>query len=91
MAAGRPTILAIDGVIREVIETSQGGVFVRPGYSGELAATVKRLADHPRESGEMGERARLYVKKHFDRRFQSEAFLRLVTLNVHERPCWGKR
>jgi len=25
MAAGRPTVLAIDGVIREVIEAAQGG------------------------------------------------------------------
>src|SRR5262249_43300642 len=28
MAAGRPTLLAIDGVIREVIEQAQGGLFV---------------------------------------------------------------
>jgi hypothetical protein len=31
MAAGRATVLVIDGVIREVIETSGGGVFVEPG------------------------------------------------------------
>ena len=31
MAAARPTVIAIDGVIREVIETAEAGTFVTPG------------------------------------------------------------
>src|SRR5262249_42849797 len=31
MAAGRPTLLAIDGVIRTVVEEAGGGLFVPPG------------------------------------------------------------
>ena len=31
MAAGRPVILAIDGVIREVVEKAEAGVFVPSG------------------------------------------------------------
>ena len=31
MAAGRPTVLAIDGVIRQVVEAAEGGIFVPPG------------------------------------------------------------
>ena len=37
MAAGKATILAIDGVIREVMEQSGGGVYVPPGDDARLA------------------------------------------------------
>jgi glycosyltransferase involved in cell wall biosynthesis len=78
MAAGRPTILAIDGVIRQVIEAAQGGVFVPPGDAVALAAAVRRLADDPEQARAMGLAARRYVVQHFDRRNQAEAFASLV-------------
>ncbi|MBW3536137.1 MAG: glycosyltransferase family 4 protein, partial [Gemmatimonadetes bacterium] len=37
MAAGRPTLLAIDGVIREVVEEAGAGLFVQPGDPRALA------------------------------------------------------
>ena len=42
MAAEKPTILAIDGVIREVVEAAGGGLFVPPGDDEALAAAVLR-------------------------------------------------
>ncbi|MEW6258732.1 MAG: glycosyltransferase family 4 protein [Thermodesulfobacteriota bacterium] len=78
MAAGRPTVLAIDGVIRQVIEAAQGGIFVPPGDDAALAAAVCRLADNPAQARAMGLAARSYVVKHFCRRDQAEAFTRLV-------------
>ncbi len=36
MAAGRPTILAIDGVIRQVVDAAGGGIFVEPGNDRAL-------------------------------------------------------
>ena len=47
MAAGRPTVLVIDGVIREVIEASEGGVFVQPGNEELLAKTILELSRSP--------------------------------------------
>src|SRR3990170_1992371 len=47
MAAGRPVLLAIDGVIRQVIEEEQAGVAVAPGDPAALAAGVRRLAANP--------------------------------------------
>jgi glycosyltransferase involved in cell wall biosynthesis len=35
MACGKPIILAIDGVIREVVEASGCGLFCRPGDPGK--------------------------------------------------------
>ena len=67
MAAGRATILAIDGVIREVIEAAEAGVFVPPGDPEALAFTIRRLADQPEKVKQMGLNGRAYLEKHFDR------------------------
>ena len=79
MAAGRPTVLAIDGVIRQVIEAAQGGIFVTPGDDAALAVAVQRLADDPAHARALGRAARDYVVAHFDRRNQAEAFMKLAT------------
>jgi len=67
MAAGRATILAIDGVIREVIEQGVAGVFVPPGDPGALADAIRQLADDPERARQMGANAREYLLAHFDR------------------------
>ena len=74
MAAARPTVLAIDGVIRAVVEACDGGIFVPPGDSGALAEAIRRLAGDREAAAAMGSRARSYVVEHFDRRQQAEQF-----------------
>jgi glycosyltransferase involved in cell wall biosynthesis len=78
MAAGRPTILAIDGVIREVIENANGGVFVEPGNAPALSNAILRLSQNPKECRRMGRSARKYVMMHFNRKKQSMAFVKLL-------------
>jgi len=78
MAAGRPTLLAIDGVIREVIEAAGGGVYVPPGDAAALAGAVRSLADDPEAGRRMGRAARDYVARHFDRAAQAEEFRRVL-------------
>jgi len=78
MAAGRPTILAIDGVIREVVEAANGGVFVWPGDDAAIAEAVFALSKHPQKVRAMGEAARGYVIKHFNRRQQAKDFAKLI-------------
>ncbi|NIM95618.1 MAG: glycosyltransferase [Anaerolineales bacterium] len=68
MAAGRPVLLAIDGVIREVVEEAEAGVFVPPGDSSELAERVILLSEDREKGICMGQSGRRYVEKHFDRR-----------------------
>ena len=72
MAAGRPVVLAIDGVIREVVEAARAGIFVPPGDALALAQAISRLASERREGREMGLRGRRYVEQHFDRELQAE-------------------
>jgi glycosyltransferase involved in cell wall biosynthesis len=78
MAAGRPIVLAIDGVIREVVEAARAGIFVPPGNAKSLAEAVRYLADHRDEREAMGRRARSYVESHFNRADQSRQFITLL-------------
>lgn len=67
MAAGKPVLLAIDGVIREVVETASAGIFLEPGNPRSLADAALWIKQNPVESTEMGERGRLFVNEHFNR------------------------
>ncbi|MCA9187620.1 MAG: glycosyltransferase family 4 protein [Pirellulaceae bacterium] len=72
MAAAKPTVLGIDGVIREVVESACGGIFVPPGDERALADAILRLHDSPAEARQMGIAARNYVEQHFERRIQGD-------------------
>lgn len=78
MAAGKPVILAIDGVIREVVENAGGGIFVPPADDAALAAAVRRLKNDPAAARAMGEAGQKYVARYFDRDVQARAFSDLV-------------
>lgn len=67
MAAGRPTLLAVDGVIREVIEAAEGGIFVQPGDPKAMAEAVLTYYRNPDLCHRHGQNARSYVATHFDR------------------------
>ena len=78
MAAARPIVLGIDGVIREVVDAAAGGLYVHPGNAEELADAVRALADAPDRGREMGRRGREYVSLHFNRDQQAEEFCELM-------------
>lgn len=78
MAAGRPTILAIDGVIREVVEKAEGGIFVPPGDDAALASAAQFLCSNQEQAQKMGASARAYVVEHFDRHQHAIQFETLV-------------
>lgn len=78
MAAGRPVILAIDGVIRDVVEQAEAGIFVPPGDANSLAAGIRYLAGHRREGKIMGEKGRACIEAKFDRRGLSVEMARIM-------------
>ena len=78
MAAGKPTILGIDGVIRDVIEAADGGIFVTPGDSDAFAHAVITLYEDHDQVRQMGQAARDYVMKHFNRNEQVKDFGALI-------------
>lgn len=78
MAAGRPVLLAIDGVVRDVVERADAGVFVPPGDPAALRRAVVQLATEQEKARDMGRRGRQYVQAHFERADQAQALLRVL-------------
>jgi len=74
MAASRPVILAIDGVIREVVEGAQAGVFVPPGDPHALAEAISELAENPQKCRKMGMQGRALIKDRFSRDLFGDKF-----------------
>lgn len=77
MASAKPTVLAIDGVIRDVLEEAKAGIFVKPGDPKALAEAVLRLYSDRQESSAMGFRGRAFVAKHFNRATHAKQFVDL--------------
>jgi len=74
LAAARPVVLAIDGVIRQVVDDARAGIFVPPGDPHAIAAAIRELANDQDRGREMGRRGREYVKQRFNRRDHGEVF-----------------
>lgn len=67
MAAGRPVVLAINGVIRELVEGAGAGLAVPPGDPEALAAAIRALAADPERGRAMGRRGRRLIEERFSR------------------------
>jgi len=67
MAAGKPVILAIQGVIQQVVAEVRAGIPVPPGDSIAMAEAILALSQDREEANKMGERGRQYIEAHFDR------------------------
>jgi len=88
MAAGRPVVLAIDGVIREVVEAAGCGIIAQPGNPAALVESIKTLAADPGRSRKMGLEGRKYLEEHFSRDKIAEKLLDLLTETArnHRKP-----
>jgi glycosyltransferase involved in cell wall biosynthesis len=82
MAAGRATVLVIDGVSRELIESSYGGAYVQPNDDKQLAETILDLSKNVDIVKQMGLNAREYLVEHLDRRDKLNETLVLLTTLV---------
>lgn len=78
MAAGRPVILAIDGVIRQVVEAAGCGLFCQPGSPQALADAVLKLAADRDAALNMGLAGRAYLEEHFSREALAEKLEKLL-------------
>jgi len=84
MAAGRPVALAIDGVIREVVEAAGCGIFAEPGNPSALADAIRALAGDRVKAREMGLKGRAYLEEHFSRASIGEKLVGLLDEMVQE-------
>jgi len=78
MAAGRPVVLAIDGVIREVVEAAQCGYFTEPGNASAMADAIRNVASDREKAREMGMNGRRYLEQNFSREAIGEKLIALL-------------
>ncbi len=79
MACARPTLLAIDGVARELVcERARAGVFAAPENPRALADAVLHLADHPDEREQMGVQGLAWVRANASREVLAQRYLELM-------------
>ena len=74
MASGKPTILTIGGVIRNVIEESNGGIYVPPGNPEKSKGAILNYYSNRKLVVLHGRNAKRYVKKHFERAVIAKQF-----------------
>ena len=78
MAARKPIVLGIDGVIRKVVEDGKGGIFVEPGDDKQLADAVVWMFEHQEEAAQMGVSGCEYVANNFNRENDARNFCDLI-------------
>ncbi len=85
MACERPTLLAIDGVIRELVcNHARAGVFAQPGDGEAIAEAIRGLANDRQVGVEMGQRGRAWVLEHATRRSLAARYLNCLQILVEE-------
>jgi len=77
MAAARPVVLAIEGVIREVVEEADCGVFPRPGDAQDMSNAIQFLEADRAHAATLGRHGRQYLEAHFSREKLAEQLEKL--------------
>lgn len=67
MSAAKPTVVAIDGVARKLIEDADAGFYVEPENPKEFVEAVLKLKDNTGLCRKYGENGLLFVKENFAR------------------------
>ena len=86
MAAGKPIVLAIDGVIRQLVEQAEAGLAVPPGDPEALAQAVQIMASDREKARAMGASGRLFVEENFNRQLLAS---KLNTLMENMKKAYG--
>jgi glycosyltransferase involved in cell wall biosynthesis len=83
MAAALPVLCAIDGVIRDVVEAGNAGVYVEPGNPEALAEAILKLAEDRDWAQQMGKAGREWVAR-YDRRILATELARIMESTANQ-------
>lgn len=78
MAMQRPILMAVRGGARQLVEEAQAGVVIEPDDPQALADAVVELADDPGKCRQLGQEARAFVARHYDRSVLAQRYLELL-------------
>ena len=78
MAAEKPIILAIDGVIRKVVESAGCGLFCEPGKPHAIASVILEMYHNRNGLAKIGKRGKVYLEKNFDRTIIAKDFTDMI-------------
>jgi glycosyltransferase involved in cell wall biosynthesis len=79
MSCERPTLLAIDGVARQLVcDQARAGVFAEPENAEEISAAIRRLADDPEGCRAMGRRGREWILANATRQMLANKYLDIM-------------
>jgi glycosyltransferase involved in cell wall biosynthesis len=84
MSCKKPIFMLIDGVSRELIETSNCGIYIEPEDSILFAKTIEKYLEHRENLKQMGENGYKYAHLHFDRQLLAEKYISTIE-NVIEK------
>lgn len=78
MAAGKAVVLAIGGVISDVVTGEGAGIAVTPGDPAALAQAIQTLADDQESARRMGAAGRVAVEQRYNRNISSQQFAQII-------------
>ena len=78
MVCKKPMLIAIDGVSRDLVESSESGFYVKPEDPSDFSKNAMKLIDDKKLCNEMGINGYNYAKKFFDRKKLSKKYLNLI-------------
>ncbi|MFH1897596.1 MAG: glycosyltransferase family 4 protein [Candidatus Desantisbacteria bacterium] len=87
MASARPTILAIDGEARKILEKANGGVYIEPKNPEDMANAVLRLYGNRELCEILGRNARDFVVREFTRQKQAEKLISMLKKTIGSNQC----
>lgn len=79
MACERPVIVAIDGMIRSLLEEQDAGVFVEPENPRSIADGILSLVSDDQRCRQLGQNGRRFVVEEFDRRVMAKKYEEILT------------
>lgn len=75
MSCKKPVLLGIDGVVRELVEDSNAGVYVNPNETENVVKNILELKNNPSRLEQMGNNGYEFVIKNFERKNLAKKYI----------------
>jgi glycosyltransferase involved in cell wall biosynthesis len=82
MSCKKPTLMAIEGVSRDLIEDSNAGLFIEPGNTTDFVDKVLYYLKNRHLVQEHGNNGYLYAKKYFDRSVLANFYVEKISEHI---------